>query len=317
MENNNQEFSRSENQRLEELQTIARKNELQLDSTRIDFNESGLDFIAAFADDEDGAPWVLRIPRRPDVAESAVYEYQALRLIRSHLPVAVPDWRIHTPELIAYPLLKGTPAATIDQEAKQYLWHIDHQSLPTAFTQSLAEALAALHHIGYDEASQAGIRVMGPDQLRPSLAGKMETIRREFGVSPALWERWQQWLSDESYWPRHTALIHGDLHPGHMVVDESHRVTGLLDWTEAEFADPAVDFVAYYAVFGEQALTDLLERYRQAGGRVWPRILDHIKELQSAYPVFIGLFAIKSGLEEYKQMARQTLGVSEPQEENE
>ncbi|WP_397327110.1 phosphotransferase [Paenibacillus oceani] len=53
-------------------------------------------------------------------------------------------------------------------------------------------------------------------------------------------------------------MNHGDLHPPHILVDETQRVTGLIDWTEAEVADPGKDFVIYYALFGEEGLRDLL-----------------------------------------------------------
>jgi macrolide phosphotransferase len=94
-----------------------------------------------------------------------------------------------------------------------------------------------------------------------------------------------------------------------MLVDAHFRVTGLLDWTEAEVADPASDFVLYLATFGEPALINLLERYKQAGGKVWPRMVEHIVQLQGAYPVSIALFALQSGIEEYLQMAKVALGV--------
>jgi macrolide phosphotransferase len=64
---------------------------------------------------------------------------------------------------------------------------------------------------------------------------------RIFGVSQAFWERWQSWLADDSFWSNHSAFVHGDLHPGHIVDDPERCVTGLLDWTEAEVADPATD----------------------------------------------------------------------------
>lgn len=143
----------------------------------------------------------------------------------------------------------------------------------------------------------------------------MREIKRIFGVSQALWERWQSWLADDTFWPTHSALVHGDLHPGHIVVDPAGRVTGLLDWTEAEVADPALDFSIHYALFGESGLSDLLDRYEKAGGLVWPRMREHIGEWVAAYPVLIASFALKSGLEEYMAMARASLGVNEQGEE--
>ena len=80
----------------------------------IERNDLGLDFLAAFMTDETGQAWVLRNPRRPDVLPRAENEARVLGLLKGRLPVEVPDWRIVTPELIAYPPLAGTTAVTVD-----------------------------------------------------------------------------------------------------------------------------------------------------------------------------------------------------------
>ncbi|MDI5788916.1 hypothetical protein PO124_12395 [Bacillus licheniformis] len=51
----------------------------------------------------------------------------------------MPDWRIHTPELIAYPELPGVPAAVIDMDIKNYVWNMEHEPPAEAFTRSLAK----------------------------------------------------------------------------------------------------------------------------------------------------------------------------------
>lgn len=303
------------NARIERILELARQHDLNISSTNAEINESGLDFFAVFGQTDNGEAWVIREPRRPDVVASAIYERNVLKLIQERLPVAVPDWRICTPELIAYPRLNGTPAATINPEASNYDWVIDPQSPPEVFIETLARAMAALHAIDHETAYEAGARVKQPREVRRDLTDKMDEIQRIFGVSEALWQRWQAWLADDSYWPQHSSLIHGDLHPGHIVIDSDGRVTGLLDWTEAKVADPASDFTIYCAAFGESGLEKLLEQYEKAAGKVWPRMREHIVEMLAAYPILIASFAMKSGLEEYLAMARHALGVNEFGEE--
>jgi macrolide phosphotransferase len=53
----------------------------------------------------------------------------------------------------------------------------------------------------------------------------------------------------------------------------------------------------------------LIHYYKEAGGYVWPKMKEHVIELTAAYPIAIAEFALKSGLEEYKEMAKQVLGV--------
>ncbi|TYP71946.1 macrolide 2'-phosphotransferase [Paenibacillus methanolicus] len=300
---------------VERMLDLAIKHGIEVDAATVKINESGLDFLAVFADDKDGMPWVLRSPRREDVIESAGYEHKVLQLAANHMSVSVPAWEVYTPELIAYRKLQGTPMGTINPEASGYDWYLDPQNIPDGFIQSLAETLASLHGIAPELALQAGVRVKQPNQVREALAVHMDEVKRSFGVSRALWERWQRWLADESYWPQHSGLVHGDLHPGHILVDPQGNVTGLLDWTEGEVSDPATDFTIYHTLFGDEGLADLLKRYEQAGGRVWPRMHEHIVERMAAYPVLIAIFAMKSGLAEYKAMAQNALGVNERGEE--
>lgn len=163
-------------------------------------------------------PWVLRKPRRDDVVERAASEGRTLAFLRTILTADVPDWRIHTPELIAYPMLKGTPAAGIDLEQKQYVWNMNHQPPSDHFIRTLAKILAELHGVNPADAGQSGINVMSPEEVRRNTAETMDDVKNKLGVSEQLWQRWQTWINDDAYWPGFSVLIHGDLHPPHILI---------------------------------------------------------------------------------------------------
>lgn len=219
----------------------------------------------------------------------------------------MPDWKIHTPELIAYPKLSGTPAAGIDLEQKQYVWNMNHQPPSDDFVHTLAGILAELHGVNQTSAGQSGVEVVMPEDFRKMTAESMADVKNKFGVSKQLWERWQTWINDDAYWPGFSALIHGDLHPPHILIDQNEHVTGLLDWTEAKGADPAKDFVFYHMIFGEKETARLLECYDQAGGRVWSKMQNHISEMQAAYPLEIAKFALQTQQEEHVNIALEAL----------
>jgi macrolide phosphotransferase len=290
------------------LLDAARRQGLQLSSgARID--TSGADFLVAHALGADGRPWVLRSPRRNDVFARAENEHRALRLVRDHLSIAVPDWQIFSPELIAYPRLTGEPAAVIDLDAGGYVWRFDERAPPALFVGTLAEALAALHRVPAAAAMTAGLSVESPDDVREGWARRMESARAMIDVPEAVWTRWQTWLAEGRYWPTETAMIHGDLHPPHILLDEQHRVTGFLDWTEARVSDPAADFTLLFATLGRETVARLLDLYRSAGAQVRPSLLDHIQESWSAYPAVLADFARASGEPGPRQLA-QTLVTS-------
>ncbi|MDQ0062212.1 macrolide 2'-phosphotransferase [Paenibacillus harenae] len=288
----------------QELLVLSLRNGLQLSPEHVEMNESGMDFLVAFAKDDSGREWVLRQPRRSDVWERAENERKVLAVVGKHLPVEVPDWQICTPELIAYPLLSGQPVAVVDPAGGGYAWQFAQDSLSDVFFNSFAETLSALHNIDHGEAVRAGVRIKSPTEAREAFAANIEEIKQSFAIPAALSERWTAWLSSGSYWPKHSVLNHGDMHPPHIIVDQTQRVTGLIDWTEAEIGDPGKDFVIYYALFGKEGLQDLLTRYEIAGGRTWPRMAEHIAEQWAAYPALVAKFALITGKETDMEMAR-------------
>ncbi|MGH8905434.1 MAG: macrolide 2'-phosphotransferase [Egibacteraceae bacterium] len=284
---------------------LAGRHGLKTVADRIVFNEIGLDYRVAFASTADGTQWVLRIPRRSDVIEGSMTESRILALVRRHLPVQVPDWRIHSDELIAYPLLSGTPGVTLDAQTGELRWNFDKHS--AIFAATLGQALAALHAIDHEEARAAGLRVLRPVEVRAEIQANIDKVKGELEVADDLLRRWQAWLADESFWPEHSTVIHGDLHVGHVLVDADARATGILDWTEARVADPATDFMVHLHAFGDEGLEQLLAEYEKAGGRTWPRLKDHCAELLSAFAVNYALWALNTNNQEHLQAARTQL----------
>ncbi len=295
----------------QEVLELSHNNGLNIEESSIQFNESGLDFQVVLATDVDGTRWILRLPRREDVLPSVDQEKRTLELIAPVLSVEVPRWTICTDELIAYRALNGVPAGTIDPEAKAYVWEIDLANVPDRFHESLARGMVSLHQVGVEKARAVGLPVKTAEEVRVEMKHRMDAVKSEFGVGQTLWERWQSWLNNDEVWMRETVLTHGDLHAGHILINEQAQVTGFIDWTEVSVADPARDFVAHYRTFGQDGLNKLISAYAEAGGRTWSRMADHVIELNATFAIEIAEFALKSGLDEYRQMAVQSLCTGE------
>jgi macrolide phosphotransferase len=249
---------------------IAAANGLSVDAGTIGFTEIGLDFRVGFATADDGTRWVLRLPRRPEVMQRARTEARALALIGPRLPVAVPDWRIFAEDLIAYPMLPGEPGLTFDPATYEVSWHFDKTS--PAYPETLGAAIAALHAIEPEAAAAAGLPVFAPREVREKWRSDLDRVEAAFDVAPALLTELRAWTEDDGYWPDFTTLIHGDLYAGHVMVDPDGRATGIIDWTEARVADPAVDLAGHVRAFGEDALPALVHAYEAAGGEPGRRL---------------------------------------------
>lgn len=296
---------------VDDLFALAHRHGLSLRAEGARLDTSGLDFLALHADDPGGVRWIVRAPRRPDVIASAAAEATVLAIVHPRLPVAVPDWRVHTPELIAYPRLGGTPAVTIDTGAP--VWNVIDPAAPSdVFLDSCADVLAALQAIPADVLPPALVDA-SLDVARARLDRAAQLARDLIEPSAAMWARWQRFLAGDT-WPDHLALTHGDLHPGHMLLDDAGRITGVLDWTEARVTDPGVDLAMFAGCFGRAALERLVPRFERRGGRTWPRLVDHALERWAMFPALGAEWAHRTGNTGILQFARDQLATLEGQD---
>lgn len=289
------------------IRELAKSHGLDIDPESIAINELGLDFQVAIAEAADRQSWVLRIPRRPDVTDRAAVEGRFLRTIAPHLSVAVPDWQIHTAELIAYPLLPGEPGLTIDEQG-QPQWHFDVES--AEYARSLADFLAELHSVDPAAVRASGIDEHSPAEARQRKRDDIARVVAEFEVAQSLRERWAAWLADDAYWPTFTTVTHGEVYPAHQLMDGATNLS-ILDWTTAAISDPARDFIFHHASVSPQAFDATVQRYVEKGGQVWPKFAQHCGELFSTSPVELGLYALQTGDADHLKAAKDQLNPSQ------
>lgn len=275
-------------QSVAELLGAARRQGLELVANSDTLDTMGLDFVVAHARDAQGTQWIVRSPRRPDVVAAARHEARVLALVKGRVGVAVPDWRVHTDEVIAYPRIDGTPLVTLDTGAP--VWNIIDPAAPSeAFTESMARFLTALQRI---DPAGADIKSQSPAELRDKVKHAFDATREVLKPSERLQARWQRWLDGDT-WPDYRVLVHGDLHPGHMLLADGGALAGVLDWTEGMLGDPATDLAMYAGCFGRPALEHLVRRMEALGARTWPAIVDHAMERWAAGPALGALWGLE------------------------
>ena len=151
-----------------------------------------------------------------------------LAMLKNRLPFAVPDWRVANAELVAYPMLEDSTAMVIQPGSSTPDWVVPQDS--EVFAESFATALAALHAVPISAAVDAGMLIRTPTQARQKVADDVDRVRREFVVNDKRLHRWQRWLDDDSSWPDFSVVVHGDLYVGHVLIDNTERVSGMIDW---------------------------------------------------------------------------------------
>ncbi|WAC67285.1 macrolide 2'-phosphotransferase [Agrococcus sp. SL85] len=286
---------------------LARSHGLELAAHGATRSEAGLDYRVVMADDAEGRRWVLRLPRRDDVADGIPAEARILDLVGPALAdagVAVPDWRIRERDLVAYPALPGAPGLTLSP-AGEPVWHMDPQS--PDYAARLGRLLARLHAIDVDAAAGAGVEVRTAEEVRAAWRDYVSRVEDGFAVAPALVDAWRAWLDDDACWPVRTVMTHGEIYPAHVLLADDGAFTGVLDWTTARVDDPARDLAAQFGAGGEAALAAAIEAYGEAGGDAHPGLARQAQRLWEASPIGYGLYALTTGAPADREAAQAVL----------
>lgn len=196
---------------------------------------------------------------------------------------------------------------TVDLDAGP-TWNIIDPAAPCeAFVDSFARALHALSSIPGEAVASAAIPRQSITEARAQLVEMLQSTREALQPSAAVWERWQRWVRNDAVWPEYVTLVHGDLHPGHLLLDDTGQLTGILDWTEARQTDPSLDLAMFFGCFGQTPLERLVSRLEARGARSWPGLFEHVKERWAAFPVIAADWALRNDKPEVLAHARAHL----------
>jgi aminoglycoside phosphotransferase (APT) family kinase protein len=193
--------------------------------------------------------WMFRFPRREIAVPLLARECALLPWLGPRLPLAIPDPTHAGHGDNAYPwpfagyrLLPGRPAwePGLDDDARS------RAAVP------LGSFLKALHAVDPDEARRHGA---GDDEL-----GRLDLERRSAQITEGLEHLAGLGLVADpaplfeivadvprDWKPGDRALVHGDLHGGNLLVDESAIPCGVVDWGDVHLGDPAIDLAVCWS----------------------------------------------------------------------
>ncbi|HYF52485.1 MAG TPA: phosphotransferase [Planctomycetota bacterium] len=242
----------------------------QLPSHRIESLGAGWDNTAYLL----GADVVFRFPRRLIAVELLETESRVLPLLSAQLPLPVPvprwrgapsqdfPWTFH-----GYRMLPGRRADCVE---------LTHQHR-CSIAAELGEFLRALHSIPPNQLPLPPDTI-GRTDLRPKVAVMRERADalEKTGLFDAslVHHLLEQPLPARS---SRSVVVHGDLYERHLIVNEQHCISGVIDWGDVHVGDPAVDLSivyrllpaeerdAFYRVYGQiDARTAAMAQWRAA-----------------------------------------------------
>jgi aminoglycoside phosphotransferase (APT) family kinase protein len=190
-------------------------------------------------------------------------EHNLLNAVAEVSPLPVPEPASSNPELgcLAYFKIQGTPL--LDAPPPQRLAHAE--SIAT----SLGDFLTAIHAVSAEQMTDLVVsddqpleeRKLETVELYATVAERIQVANRgpieAFLRAPPPQERFSLVFS------------HNDLGIEHVLIDAATwTIAGIIDWSDAAFADPAFDFGLLYRDLGPTALEAALRNYRNEVERI-------------------------------------------------
>lgn len=218
--------------------------------------------------------WVFRFPRRRIAVGLLENEGRILPRLAPYLPLSIPRpvWHGHPDDRFPYPfagyaLLPGTTACAV-------AWTPEERQRNAA---PLGSFLSTLHGIPVDDEALA----LGPrDELaRADLRKRAPMILERLAqveldepeIDGAAVRGWVSRLVETPPWTRRPCWVHGDLYARHLLVDEHHTVSGVLDWGDVHLGDPAIDLTLAFTFLPPEARGDFRAAYGEIDEATWDR----------------------------------------------
>ncbi|MBB5790820.1 phosphotransferase family protein [Jiangella mangrovi] len=217
---------------------------------------AGLDNIAY----EVGGDLVLRRAREGTMAErlaAALHEADLLTAVAavSSLPVPEPVFVDEPTAILAYRMLPGGPL------------HLNPVADPGALAEPLAAFLSGLHGAGSNQgddggSSPAALVEVDDTPAADWLADAAESYETAaVALEPADRARVEAFLAAAPPpAPKRLTFCHNDLGAEHVLVDGA-TITGVIDWSDAAVADPAVDLARLYRDLGPGVFEKIAAAY--------------------------------------------------------
>jgi aminoglycoside phosphotransferase (APT) family kinase protein len=201
----------------------------------------------------------FRFPRRQIAIPGVQREIALLPALASRLPLAVPDAAYASPpcDRFRWPwfgshLIAGREIATagLDDEAR------------VALAPALGGFLRALHGLDLDEAATLPRDPFG----RTDMAVRVPMTRAAIAEVAPLWTApalVDDLLAEAEPLPAADAcaIVHGDLHVRHLLVDDADAAAGVIDWGDVCRAHPSADLSLYWSLFSPAGRDAFLTAY--------------------------------------------------------
>ena len=205
-----------------------------------------------------GEDMAVRLPRVPGSTGTIDKEQRWLPKLAPLLPVA-----------ISQPLARGLPGQGYPWHWSVHRWlagesvNVERMADPVGLAQDLGGFVAAMRRIDTTGGPIAGRDGSRGVPLARRDAATREAIAQLDGLvdGPAVTTAWEAAVRAPT-WQRPGVWIHGDLPSGNVLIDDSGRLSAVIDFGCIAVGDPACDVMAAWTLFeaeGREAFRSVIE----------------------------------------------------------
>ncbi|MSQ41506.1 MAG: aminoglycoside phosphotransferase family protein [Dehalococcoidia bacterium] len=247
-----------------------------------------------------GDDWVLRVPR-PQAHWAAADLEREVRL----LP-ALEGWGLPTPRG-AFAVLDaaGRFAGTLHRvvEGRPLRRSDARGARGERLAAQLAAFLSRLHAFPRERALALGVRDL--DLWRDRYAGLVESCRPLLGPRSRAWldATVERFHAEGGMAGAPRVLVHGDLAPQHLLVDDGGAPAVVIDLGDAMLADPALDFAALLSHLQRGFCELMVARYEGAVDRQLRRRARFYLDMEPLYSVEFGA-VVRDGAQRVEGLRR-------------
>jgi aminoglycoside 2''-phosphotransferase len=240
---------------------------------------------------------LFRFPLREECAPPLLVEARLLAALQGHVSIAIPQPLFVSEGCPAFPMpffaYRKLPGVPLDQTALDVAGR-------RAIARQIGGFLSELHSFPIDQAAALGVRVRAGGRWRERYVNLHERAREKMGPllsageAQSLEAFWDGFLGRAEHFAFTPALIHCDLAPEHILIDEDGaRVTGVIDFGDVLVGDPALDFAGVEADFRE----DVLRSYAGSADETFRERAEIYRSRIS--PIYAVLHGLSEGLPEW------------------
>lgn len=226
-----------------------------------------------------GSDYLVRIPRRKEATVLLQNEIVWLPKLEKHLPISVPSpVRVGQPDLnypwvwSIVPWFNGTTA--------------DQESLSDAEALRLVAFLRVLHEQSPQNAPVNPFRTVPLAHKSAKVAQRLKEISAKTDlITDKLLALWQEAVAETP--PSETCLIHGDLHPLNVIVQD-RSMAAIVDWGDITAGDAATDLASLWMLFENKAVRQQALQEYGASEKLIKRAI--------GWAIFLGITFLHTGL---------------------